>query len=478
MEQLKKNAAVFSGWMSCILNRNLSQKVKNYLELNGYSITSRAEEAEIIVFTGCAVTEPVELYNLKELAYLEKITEELNADQKIVLIGCLQKINNKTRGTHHDAENKKREIFLGNKYKPDPLSQHIFVDTYDYSVFDELLNAKIKFEQVPEPNEISSISGIESFQLSHRAFKDISLDIKTDYQKNGLIHSQLQSQIQQHGFFYPTYSDNLVSYGYKNVYVGMGCKNNCAYCAIKFAKPKVKSSPIKQIIEQIKNLQNSNEHKYILLCDDLRSWGLDLKQSWIDLLKAIEKVSVPATKIALFNVKVEDLLEEKMAFDQWVDAGLISYIGVMGQHVNKEILRLMKRTPFEEEDFINVINEYGNKGVHMHSYNIVGFPGETEEQFYQLLSSFAKIKTENCSILNFHYSNRIGTLAASYPDHVSKEVIRRRLELLNKEYILTSKERFSNLPEDIQKVLNELITYTAQTEELVENFNEYLCEML
>ena len=65
----------------------------------------------------------------------------------------------------------------------------------------------------------------------------------------------------------------------------------------------------------------------------------------MDLLKAIENIRTPETKIALFNVKVEDLLEEKATIDQFVDSGLISYIGVMGQHINKEILLLNLRYP-------------------------------------------------------------------------------------------------------------------------------------
>ncbi len=478
MELSKKKAIVFTGWLSCILNRNLSQKVKNYLRINDYELTSDAKEADIIVFSGCAVTEPIELYNLKELIYLEKIVEELDRGQKIVLIGCLKKINDNTLGTHFDTQNNKRELLLGGKYTNDPASQYVFVDTYDYSVFDKMIDAKVKFDTISEPHEIESVSGIESFQLSHRAFKDVSLDIKIKYQKSGLLQAQMQSNLQKLGFFYPIVSDNLAVYGYKNINIGIGCKNRCAYCAIKFAKSKIKSIPMDRIVEQIRTLQKSGEHKFILLCDDMRSWGLDIKQHWMDLLKAIENIRTPETKIALFNVKVEDLLEEKATIDQFVDSGLISYIGVMGQHINKEILLLMKRKPFEEDEFIDAINEYGSKGVHMHSYNIIGFPGETDEHFNQLLSSLKKIKTENCSILNFPYSNRVGTLAASYPDHISKEVINQRLEMINNEYISISLERFKGLPDDTRKVLTDLITYTAKAEEMVESFNEYLCEMI
>lgn len=477
MEQSKKTAIVFTGWLACLINRHLNQKVKNYLELNGYTLTTVTEDAELIIFAGCGVAESVELYNLKELAYLEHIVEEQNKGQKIILISCLKKINDKTRGTHYDSEMNKREVVLANKYVADSNSQYIFIDNYDYSVFDKLINAQIKFELIPEPNDISLSSGFETMQLAKKALKEISPEIKRDFQEEGLLQANLQSKVYNMGFFFPIYVDYLAMYGFKNICIGMGCKNYCTYCAIKFAKPKLKSITQSQILNQIKELQKKGEHNYLFLCDDMRSWGIDLKQTWIDLFEGIEKISTSETKLALFNVKVEDILHEKKTFDRLVDKGLISYIGAMAQHINKDVLTMMNREPFEEDDLINLINEYGSKGVHFHSYNIIGFPGETESQFMQLLNSLKKVKTENYSILNFPYSNRLGTKAAS-SERIDQDIIRDRLMRINNEFITTSKQRISNLPENIKEILGELISSTTKSEENLEKFGHFLCEVI
>ena len=179
-------------------------------------------------------------------------------------------------------------------------------------------------------------------------------------------------------------------------------------------------------------------------------------------------------KLALFNVKAEDILDNKEFFDKLVDTGKIGYIAAMNQHVNERILGLMKRRIFSKKDYLDMINEYGSKNVHIHTYNIIGFPGETEEEFRELVAFLNGIETENFSLLNFPYSDRKGTAAYEYDGKISSSEIIRRIGIINEAYLEVSRKRFGNLSGELRDTLLTLISLQGEHTILNQGYFEHL----
>ncbi len=457
MEVSNQKVYVVFGAQTCILNRTQTQRMRNYLQLNGYILTPEINEAEMIFFSGCAATGSAELYNLNELAYIEKRVEENNSEQKIILFSCLPRINKRTQGEHYDNLSNKKTILLEGKYKQDINSQFIYIDTYDFTLLDQLVGHKIKFDDVPVPNHISAESGIEAMQLALRALRNCQYAGIKDFKNSYIKQAGLQAQIKQYGYFFPVTCDFLQTYGYQSVTIGNGCIHKCAFCSVKFGKYKLKSNPLDQIIDEIKKLQQKGEEKFLLLCDDLGSWGREFKSDFTVLLKAISKIKTNTMKLALYNVKINDVINEKNVFNTLVNEGLISYLGIMNQHVNSNIIQRMNRQPFDKTEFLEIINNYGNKGVNIHIHHIVGFPGETEEQFQELLDFVGSVKTHNCGILNLPYSPRKGTMAYEYTNEIPEEIKMERVHRMNEHNLKTSMERFKVFPEETRKALIELM---------------------
>jgi tRNA A37 methylthiotransferase MiaB len=473
---MAKKAVVFPGWLSCVINRNICQRVRNYLSINGIEMVSSIKHADYLIYAGCAVTEDAELQSLLEIDYMEKIVAESESMKRIILIGCFPKMNLTTRGGHINVKGEYREKVIGGQYIEDIDSQFVKVSIYDFSLLDRIIDAKVPYSAVPYPSEVSPIHGIEGVNFTFSSMKGFD-KIKTQaMQKNFLKQAEYQSQIVKSGFLFPAVGEILTDYGYKHVMIGQGCKNNCAYCAIKLVKTKIVSVSSEIIISQIKGLLSKGHSRFVLLCDDLRSWGLDLKEHWIDLIRKILELDAPDLKLGLFNLKVEDLLEEKQFFDEAIETGKLPYIGLMGQHVNSRILTAMRRNPFTSEEFLDLINTYGRKQVHIHTYNIIGFPGETEEEFSELVQFVHNIKTENFSLLNFAYSERKGTRAATYLDKIPYDTIMERTDRINKAYYDCSEKRFSSLPEKIRESLMNLIKLQMEQRKLYFDYIQFLAE--
>jgi len=466
---------VIPSWLSCILNRNLCQRVQDFLTVNGHKIATSIEKSDAIIYAGCGVSCDTEMQSLKELLLVEeKIDIKNNKDKKIILIGCLPKQNEITKGAHFDSDNNYKETVIDKRYTSDPTSNYVIVDHYNYSLLNEIFNADIPFDNIPNPAKISSAHTAKSIYFSFKAMNDYPIKERLKLQNNFLKQAELQKKIIVNNFFYPSVADYLSAYGYNQIFIGMGCKNKCAYCAIKFARYKIASIPLEKIIARINELIEKGENKFVLLCQDMRSWGIDIEKNWIELLEALFNIDNPNLKFALFNVKAEDILEEKKFFDKAVSSGKISYIGAMNQHVNDRILKAMKRVPFNKEDYLNMINEYGDKNVHIHTYNIIGFPGETKDEFNELVDFIKEIKTENFSLLNFPYSDRLGTPAYYYDNKIPLDEIIKRTRIINDVFHDISVNRFSNMPDELKLSLITLIKLQADHTDLNQNFLYHL----
>lgn len=467
-----KKAIVLHSMVQCMLNRNLCQRVKNYLAQNEISLCDSVEEADLIFFSGCGVLDSNEQEGLEKIKKLEKTVQETNKKQKIILIGCLPKINDKTQGMHLCEKGDYIPNILDKKYVPDIHSQFIRIDNYDYAVMDQLVSAKIPFDEIPHPEKIEAKNGIDQLKYLFQSFQRVPKEKYLKLQKNYLEMISTQAQIAGKGFFYPGLNDYLLVYNYNQITIGMGCKNKCAYCAVRFAKNKVKSIRPEKITAQIKALIEKGERKFVLMSDDMGSWGADIKKSWTELLEEIDKIPCSDIDLALFNLKAEDLLENREVVDKMVNKGKISYICLMSQHVNKRILEYMNRKPFDKENFGSLIEEYGEKGVHIETFTITGFPSETEEEFQELSDFLGSIKTPHFANRTNPFSERYHTPAAQYPDKIANSEKMRRVKEINKVYVSAAVKRFQKLPEDLRELLIKMLNLLNEHEVLYEEITE------
>ena len=385
---------------------------------------------------------------------------------KLLLVGCLPKINNITKG--HGINNQiTKEVILSDYFGRTINDQFIIVDN-DYYFLDSVIEANIPFEQVPYPVQIDKRHAIEAKRIINKnvnGTKD-----KGDLEWINFRKYFIYSKLVEKDFFYPVASDFLDLYGFQHIVIGQGCKNNCTYCAIVFAKRKVESIDAKEIVNEIAELQKNGYTKFALLCDDLGSWGIEKHQKWTYLLDKIAELDDGTMRIALLNVNVNDLLMEKKLLDKHVNVGRICYIEAMAQHVNRTILSLMNRGVFDRAEFIDMVNEYGARGVHINTNFIIGFPGETEKEFLELIEFVKKIRTIHFALYCVPFSEREGTKACLLDNKVSEAVKKERMEQIQQAYQKSLELRLSDLSLDLQNSIKSI--YAVMDEYYKTNSNK------
>ena len=376
------------------------------------------------------------------------------------------KINKRTKGinSHNNSET---QILLESLFPPNSQKQFVIIDNYNYKTLDEILCAKVPFEKVEYPTEISAQNGIT--QLKVQKFLNIQNEDKSEQTKSYMELIKLQSQIAKTGFLFPASNDYLMVYGFRQIVIGYGCKNHCTYCAVRFAKNKIESTPLEQIVNQIRNEIKKGYRKFVLVADDFGSWGLDISSTWVDLLEHIDQIECEDLELAIFNIKAEDLLEHKEIIDRLAYKGKIKYICVMSQHVNSAILKRMGRIPFDKNSFIDFINEYGNLNIQIETFNIIGFPGESEEYFNELCDFITHIKTAHYANYSTPFSPRYGTPAYDFDDRIPEEIVLERVKKINNIYRSVMDQNFSVLPEVLHKKLNLMLEKLDQHEFDYEN---------
>lgn len=449
-----KNAIVIHPMVQCMINRNLCQKITDYLLINGVDQTDDITLADYIFFSGCGVLEANETEGILIIKKIISYIKSTGKPTQFVLVGCLPKINRKTQGIDTQRVNGE-QFLLDNNFSMNPEDQFVIVDNYNYSALDKMIAAKIPFERIDYPTEISAQNGIT--QLKVQNFLDPYRTDNIKQNKSYLDLIRIQTQIANMGFFFPASNDYLMLYGFKQIVIGYGCKNHCTYCAVKFAKDKIESVPLEKIVNQIEKNIEKGVRKFVLIADDFASWGVDFSTTWVELLKRIDKIECDSIELAIFNIKAEDLLDHKEIIDILATKGKIKYICVMSQHVNSNVLRRMGRVPFNKEQFLNFINEYGNRNIQIEAFNIIGFPGETEEELNELCEFIKQIHTIHYANYNTPFSPRYGTPAYNMKGRIPTDSLMSRVKKINHIYKNTMNVNFSVLPLELRKALNILL---------------------
>lgn len=252
-----------------------------------------------------------------------------------------------------------------------------------------------------------------------------------------------------------------------------GCDKFCTYCIVPYTRGKERSRRSKDIIEEVKELADQGYKEVTLLGQNVNAYGKDLNvnYSFGDLLDNLRKVNIPRIRFTTSHPKdFDDYLIEVLA----KRGNLVEHIHLPVQSGNSEILKKMARK-YTREHYFDLINKikFAIPDVVITTDIIVGFPGETEEQFIDTLTLMEEVQFD--SAFTFIYSAREGTPAAKMKDNISEEEKKERLQRLmdlqnkisrTKNEILVGKT-FEVLVEGVSKNNPNILSGRTRTNKLV-----------
>lgn len=217
---------------------------------------------------------------------------------------------------------------------------------------------------------------------------------------------------------------------YAYVKIAEGCNRHCAYCAIPLITGKHVSRPKEEILQEVRNLVADGVKEFQIIAQELTYYGVDLdgKRHIADLIRdmadieGVEWIRLHYAYPNQFPLELLDVMNEKQNVCKYLDIAL--------QHISDSVLERMHRHVNKQEtmDLIRTIREKV-PGIHLRTTLMVGFPGETEDDFQQLLDFVRWARFERMGA--FMYSEEEGTYGAShYADDVPEDVKQRRLDEL------------------------------------------------
>jgi MiaB-like tRNA modifying enzyme len=346
----------------CTANHNSTEIMKGLIYQTGLNITSNINLADIIVINSCIAKEPT------EEKIRRKVQDLLSKERKIILAGCMAKINHK-KFQH-------RNLFL--------------LDTHNIKKINELIRNIIK-ENIPKPEK----------------YFEIRNEVKVNLPK---ISKEKYIGITQ---------------------ISEGCLGKCSYCLTKIAKGKLFSYPQKAIIQSIKKDIQARCKEIWITSQDNAAYGNDtneykLPELMDNILKIKQKFFV---RIGLMNPNnVLNILPELI--NVYRHHKMFKFLHIPIQAGSDRILRKMKRN-YSVKDVLRIISEFRKEFPHMHISTdiIVGFPGETEKDFEQTLSLIKRIKPETLNVNK--YWSRPNT-SASKLKQINYETKNNRSKILSK----------------------------------------------
>lgn len=217
---------------------------------------------------------------------------------------------------------------------------------------------------------------------------------------------------------------------YAYIKIAEGCDRHCAYCAIPIITGKHVSRPKDEILQEVRHLVADGVKEFQIIAQELTYYGVDLdgKRHIADLIsemadiEGVEWIRLHYAYPNQFPLELLDVMNEKQNVCKYLDIAL--------QHISDSVLERMHRHVDKQEtmDLIRTIREKV-PGIHLRTTLMVGFPGETEEDFQQLLDFVRWARFERMGA--FMYSEEEGTYGANhYADDVPEDVKQRRLDEL------------------------------------------------
>jgi len=384
---------VIETW-GCQMNEHDSEKLMGMLSDMGYLECDNIEEADLIIFNTCCVRENAELKVYGNLGQLKPLKRR-NPDLIIAVCGCMMQ-------QKHVVDH------IKNKY---PFVDLIF-GTHNLHNFPVLLEkAKNSEEVVVEvwENEGELIEG---------------LPVRRKY--------------------------NIKSF----VNIMLGCNNFCTYCIVPYTRGRERSREPEEIIREIKNLVNNGTKEVTLLGQNVNSYGktLEKKVSFAELLYMINEIE-GLERIRFTTSHPKDISLDLIKAIRDCDK-VCEHIHLPVQAGSNRILKLMNRN-YTKERYLEIVDILRKEvpGISITTDIIVGFPGETEEDFEHTLDVVKKAEFDGA--FTFIYSIRKGTPAEKFKDQIPEEVKHDRFNRLINVLNPIVKERNMKYKDKVVEVLVE-----------------------
>ena len=244
-------------------------------------------------------------------------------------------------------------------------------------------------------------------------------------------------------------------YSFKaGVNIMFGCNNFCSYCIVPYVRGRERSRNPQDILEEIKNMAADGVVEIMLLGQNVNSYGKNMENpmSFAKLLNEIEKID-GVERIRFMTSHPKDLSDELIEA-MGKSKKICKHLHLPIQSGSTRVLNLMNRM-YTKESYLELVDKIraAVPDISLTTDIIVGFPGETEEDFLETMDVIKKVKYE--SAFTFLYSKRTGTPAATMEDQVAEKVALERFDRLLKEIHISSANSADRDLHTYQKILVE-----------------------
>ena len=379
----------------CQMNARDSEKLRGILEAMGYK-NIESEEADLVIYNTCTVRENADNHVYGRLGILNGYKKK-NPDMKIGICGCMM-----------------QEAQIVDKIKKSYPFVDIIFGTHNIHELAELVVKNLR----------SGKREVDIWDKADSIVEDLPTDRKYSF-KSGI---------------------NIM----------FGCDNFCSYCIVPYVRGRERSREPKDILNEIEKLSKDGVKEIMLLGQNVNSYGktLDDPMSFADLLREVDKVP-GIQRIRFMTSHPKDLSEDLI--DAIAESDHVCHhIHLPLQSGSSRILKLMNRH-YDKDKYLSLVDSIREKipDVSLTTDIIVGFPGETEEDFDETMDVIEKVRFD--SAFTFQYSKRTGTPAARMEDQVPKEVVTYRFNRLLKRVQEIGKEETKKLEGQVLTVLPEEI---------------------
>lgn len=359
--------------LGCPKNQLDTEVMLHELVDAGYEITPDETEADVIVVNTCAFIESAKRESIDNILDVSWLKE--NRDLKAIIVtGCL-------------------------------------AERYRNAIFD----------QIPE---VDAVLGVGSIHKIVDAVKAVGEKGKNDSRENRYSSFLENDKVELGG-------DRVLTTPEYFAYlkIAEGCDNRCAYCAIPSIRGPFRSRPMEELVEEAKQLEELGVKELVVIAQDITRYGLDLYGSYklAELLRRItEATNIPWIRLLYcYPDKVTDELVNEIRDNDRI----LKYIDLPIQHISDRMLKAMNRHG-DAAMIKNVIAKLRREipGIVIRTTFIVGFPGETEEDFNKLAEFMKETEFEHAGV--FTYSREEDTPAYSFPDQIDEEVKQARMDNL------------------------------------------------
>ena len=227
---------------------------------------------------------------------------------------------------------------------------------------------------------------------------------------------------------------------YAYLKIADGCNNRCAFCKIPYIRGNYKSTPKQVLIDEAKSLCEKGVKELILVAQDTTRYGMDTGDNLVSLIKELSSIKNLSWIRLLYCYP--DCVTDELINEIKTNPKVLKYIDIPLQHISNNVLVSMHRKS-RKEQILNLISTLREQipNIVIRSTFMVGFPGESEQDFEELCDFLREYKLDNVGF--FKYSREEGTPSFDYKNQISEKEKNRRLKIAQEiqEEISTAKNR-------------------------------------